>query len=200
MEWNRLQDNRVAVITELVSRAPNGYVGRTAVMKFCYLLQTVRQVPLGYRFTLYSYGPFDSGVLSDLGAAETLQGVVSSVVQYAGGYGYRITKGSRADAIVAAGAALLREYDSSVEWVMAEFGSHSSSDLELESTIIFADREAARKTERLSVPELAQRVKEVKPRFDQEYIVMKATELYSKELLVAAKLDQDYGVACSPLN
>jgi hypothetical protein len=54
-------------------------------MKFCYFLQTVRQVPLGYRFTLYSYGPFDADVLSDLGTAENLQGVKASVVQYTEG-------------------------------------------------------------------------------------------------------------------
>jgi hypothetical protein len=187
MEWNKLQDNRLAIITELVSRAPAGYVGRTAVMKFCYLLQTVRNVPLGYHFTLYSYGPFDSSVLSDLGTAEALQAVKSSVVQYTGGYGYRIKRGEEADAVVAAGGSLLREYESSVDWVVAEFGSHSSSDLELESTIVFADREAARKKEKLSIPELAKRVKEVKPHFDEEYIVEKATELSSKRLLESTK-------------
>ncbi len=35
MDWNELQDARLAVITELASRAPGGYVGRTALMKFC---------------------------------------------------------------------------------------------------------------------------------------------------------------------
>ena len=85
MDWNKLQDARLAVIAELVSRAPAGHVGRTAIMKFCYLLQVVRGVPLGYHFTLYSYGPFDSGVLSDLSTAETLKAVESSVVYYGGG-------------------------------------------------------------------------------------------------------------------
>ena len=92
MEWNKLQDARLAVIAKLATLAPAGYLGRTALMKFCYLLQTVRQVPLGYRFTLYSYGPFDSDVLSDLGTA----------VQYLGGYGYRIRKSDRAEATIEA--------------------------------------------------------------------------------------------------
>jgi hypothetical protein len=187
MEWNKLQDDRLAVITELVSRAPAGHLGRTALMKFCYLLQTVRGVPLGYRFTLYSYGPFDSGVLSDLGTAETLEAVKSSVVRYPGGYGYRIKKGERADATVETGVSLLREHKSSIDWVLAEFGSHSSSDLELESTIVFVDREAGRKTEKLSIPELAQRVNDVKPHFPKDYIVEKATELYLKQMLESAK-------------
>lgn len=187
MEWNKLQDARLAVITELVSRAPGGHVGRTAVMKFCYLLQTVRHVPLGYRFTLYSYGPFDSGVLSDLGTAEALEAVKSNVVQFVGGYGYQIKKGERADATVEAGASLIREHRSSIDWVLAEFGSHGSSDLELESTIVFVDREAARKMEKVPIPVLAQRVNEIKPHFQKDYIVGKTNELYSKHLLESAK-------------
>ena len=93
MNWNNLQDARVAVITELASRAPNGFLGRTALMKLCYFLQEVKNVPLGYHFTLYSYGPFDSDVLSSLGTAETLKAISSETVYYAGGYGYQIKKG-----------------------------------------------------------------------------------------------------------
>jgi hypothetical protein len=108
MDWSERQDARLAVITELVSRAPSGHVGRTALMKFCYLLQTVRGVPLGYRFTLYSYGPFDSSVLSDLGTAESLGAVRSNVVYHSGGYGYRISKGDSSDMALRNGAEFWR--------------------------------------------------------------------------------------------
>ena len=46
---------RTAVLTALVTRAPKS-PGRTALMKFAYLLQMVRGVPLGYRFRLRNYG------------------------------------------------------------------------------------------------------------------------------------------------
>src|ERR1035438_8492020 len=98
MEWNRLQDERLAVITDLCSRAPCGSLGRTALMKLCYFLQVLKGVPFGYRFTLYSYGPFDSNVLADLGTAESLGAVHSTVAYYSGGYGYNIQKAERADA------------------------------------------------------------------------------------------------------
>ena len=45
---------RLAVLATLVKRAPQ-LPGRTAMMKFAYLLQTLRDVPLGYRFRLYTY-------------------------------------------------------------------------------------------------------------------------------------------------
>ncbi len=88
--------NRIALIAQLAEITPN--LGRTALMKYCYFLQTIRKVPLGYSFSLYSYGPFDSDVLSDLGSAEALGGVKTRVEYHPGGYGYRIEKGERTDA------------------------------------------------------------------------------------------------------
>ena len=77
MDWTKQQDDRLATIAYLCTRAPGEGIGRTAVMKLCYFLQTLKGVPLGYRFTLYSYGPFDSDVLSDLGTAESRKAVSS---------------------------------------------------------------------------------------------------------------------------
>ena len=40
--------------------------GKTAFMKMAYLLQELYEVPLGYRFSLYTYGPYSAEVLADL--------------------------------------------------------------------------------------------------------------------------------------
>ena len=55
---------RMCILTTLVKRAPKP-PGRTALMKFAYLLQTIRGIPLGYRFRLYNYGLYDEQVLTD---------------------------------------------------------------------------------------------------------------------------------------
>ena len=62
---------RRAVLTALVKRAPKS-PSRTALMKFAYLLQAVRGVPLGYRFRLYNYGPCSNHIeqLINLEASE----------------------------------------------------------------------------------------------------------------------------------
>jgi uncharacterized protein YwgA len=57
---------RLGILSELVARS-NNKLGRTALMKLAFLLQTVRGVPLGYHFRLYTYGPYDGDVLDDLG-------------------------------------------------------------------------------------------------------------------------------------
>jgi len=175
-----------ALITQLADKAPNGYIGRTALMKFCYFLQTLRKIPLGYSFSLYSYGPFDSKVLSDLNFAETIGAVKSDVSLYPGGYGYEIKKGEAASRILAAASSHLAAYQESIDWVLSEFGEFSSADLELLATIVFVNREANYETG-LGIMELVQRVRDVKPRFQEYYIREKAEWLKKQGLLEHVK-------------
>ena len=156
-------------------------------MKLCYFLQVVKGVPLGYRFTLYSYGPFDSNVLADLGTAESLGALNSTVVYHSGGYGYNIQKAARGDSALAGGADFLAEHRAALDWVIAEFGNLTSANLELESTIVFADREAFRNRETPALEELARRVREIKPHFQVASILEHAIRLYDKGLLQCAK-------------
>ena len=167
--------SKYELIGTLARKCPNR-MGRTALMKFMYFLQTLRDVPLGYRFTLYSYGPFDSDVLSDLGEAELLGFVNSEVVDYAGGYGYVI----RADR-PSSKSESLTAYEDDIGWVIKEFGSDNSADLELASTIVFADREQAPHSQ--SIENLASRVHQVKPHFKLPRIMQRIEDLTRRGLL-----------------
>jgi hypothetical protein len=62
---------RLGVLAALVAQAP-GKLGRTALMKMAYFLQTIKGVSLGYDFRMYTYGPFDQDVLDDLSTARGL--------------------------------------------------------------------------------------------------------------------------------
>lgn len=173
--------DRIAVITALAQTSEN--LGRTALMKYCYFLQVVKGVPLGYRFSLYSYGPFDSEVLSDLGTAESLGSVDSSVVYFPGGYGYRIKPGTHAEKTIQLGSNFLSEHRADLDWLRREFGGWSPGDLELSSTLVYSDREAEDAGERLTVLQLSKRVNELKPRYPLSRIVDMATSLQQKGLL-----------------
>jgi uncharacterized protein len=173
--------DRLAVITSLAKTFEN--LGRTALMKYCYFLQVVREVPLGYRFSLYSYGPFDSNVLADLGTAESADGVKSSVVYFTGGYGYKIEPGSRAEKLMGLGADFLRDHRTDLEWLRSEFGGWSPADLELASTLIYSDREAEDASETLTVEQLSKRVSDLKPRYPLHRIHSMALNLRDKGLL-----------------
>jgi uncharacterized protein len=184
MSLTNLKTNRLAVIALLAEKAPFKNLGRTAVMKCMYFLQTVREVPLGYHFSLYSYGPFDSEVLADLEYAENLNIVTTQVVPYPSGHGYQIEPGPSMESVRVAAAEFLKEHGGDIDWVMDRFGRRSAADLELDSTIIFVDREAVRSSQTLRTDDLAARVGKVKPQFTRERILSHVSSL--KELLQSA--------------
>jgi hypothetical protein len=175
---------RLAVLCTLVEEAPTA-LGRTAVMKLAYLLQTVKGLPLGYDFRLYTYGPFDSDVLNDLATAETLDAVHSQLVFFDSGYGYEFKAGEGRDFVRKKTGELMRKYHSELRWALEEFGRRTAAELELLSTIIYADREAKQQSKQLPETELAQMVHQVKPRFSETHIAGKVRELSEKGLLLA---------------
>lgn len=172
---------RIALIGVMCKEAPKGALNRTAVMKCAYFLQTLRAVPLGYNFTLYSYGPYDKDVLDDLDYAERLGIVQSERVEYPGGYGYRIQASSRLESARECSSEFLSTCEESIRWVLDQFGTMRSADLELASTVVYADRESPRHSQTLR--ELARRVREVKPHFTKEQVLARARCLQQKNLL-----------------
>src|SRR5262249_13381988 len=128
-----------------------------------YFLQTVWRVPLGYHFSLYSYGPFDSDVLSDLDIAESMGGVKSSVVYFPAAYGYRIEPGEYAGKVKRLGEGFIQSHERELRSVVDEFQEIDAGGLELLSTLVYSDREAVRLGERLTIAELWGRVRDLKP-------------------------------------
>lgn len=173
--------NRLAVITSL-SQICAGF-GRTALMKYCYFLQELRGVPLGYRFSLYSYGPFDSDVLTDLGIVESLDAVKSTIEYFPGGYGYKIEPGMRAARLLELGSSFIADHQKDLEWLKAEFGGWSPGDLELASTLVYSDREADERGISLTIEQLAKRVNELKPRYQLSKIEDLAVRLHESGFL-----------------
>jgi len=167
-------------LIKTLARKCLGQMGRTALMKYLYFLQTVRNVPLAYRFTLYSYGPFDSDVLSDLGEAELLGYVKSEIVGYPGGYGYEISPTEPPSE-----SEFVDQIEKDIDWIMEEFGQMNSAQLELASTIVFADRERSPLSQNLE--ELVDQVRKVKPHFNVERIQAQVESLFDKGILLSVR-------------
>jgi uncharacterized protein len=177
---------RLALFPLLASKSKSGYLGRTALMKYMYLLQAVRGVPLGYHFTLYSYGPFDSDVLSDLSIAEAVEGVKTELELYSGGYGYRIRPGRNAKWLERRAEKFLAQYSTDTDWVVKKFGSFRSDELELVGTIVYVDQESARRKKTVSLDQVAKLVHEVKPHFTEAKVLQYARQLASERVLRAS--------------
>jgi hypothetical protein len=141
--------------------------GKTAFMKMAYLLQELYEVPLGYRFSLYTYGPYSAEVLADLEYANLRKQVE---VEYLGDPqgGFRITPTE-----VASGSNLQNEpiamYSHVLDELVEHFGSFNARELELRTTSIFLwKRIRPKKPEEVST--LIEAVRHLKPHFSNMVI------------------------------
>lgn len=171
--------NRLGLFAEL-AEATKGNLGRTALMKLCYFLQARRGVPLGYKFTLYSYGPFDSDVLSDLQTAENLAVLRAGIEYYPGGYKYDIQPDEKSGVAKVLAKDFLFEHKQDIEWVAGTFGGRTSTELELLSTIVYIHDEDPSIKDRAK---LTEQVKLVKPHFTTSQIDRQVKWLESQGLL-----------------
>jgi hypothetical protein len=123
--------------------------------------------------------------------AESLQAVTVKTVLNPVGYGYEIQAGPKADWVKKKAASWLEANRGAIAEVAREFGGCSASDLELGATIIYADRELAGK-EALTQDDLVRRVREVKPRFTEQYVRAKVRDLATKGYLRGAAPDNGH--------
>jgi uncharacterized protein len=184
---NETNKARLALLPVLAELVPAGHIGRTALMKYMYILQTIRGLPLGYDFSMYSYGPFDSAVLADLDSAEVQNIVDVSPIEFAGGYGFRITPGARADVAKRNAVQFLSDHEKDLEWLLSVFGKFNSAELELAGTIVYVDREFAKTNYHASIGEITSRANEVKPRFTYEQVHTFVEELRRQDVLVSTE-------------
>jgi uncharacterized protein YwgA len=167
---------RTGVLTSLVERS-RSRPGRTALMKYAYLLQSVRHVPLGYRFHLYNYGPYDETVLADAHRAVASGLLDSRLITFqGGGYGYEFALGKCYEDAKHRLASVTKSFSDDIDWVINRFGIESASRLELISTIVFATCD---KRARIEGAELVERVHEIKPHFTKEVIGQTSEDLRS---------------------
>lgn len=170
--------NKVGLIAKLTEELQNRTTqfGKTAVVKLLFILQEVYRVPLGYRFSLYTYGPYCSDVLADLDYSEAMEAVnICNIVSGPGGYSIEPSKKTK-EYIVKA-EAFLQEHKNSIEEVLELFGKMTAKDLGLRSTIIYIYKNYLKNKWEISNTEIADDVKTLKPYFTTEQILAAYQEL-----------------------
>jgi hypothetical protein len=174
--------SRLALMAEISEqwKKKQTNLGRTALMKLCFFLQEARGVPLGYNFSLYSYGPFDSDVLSDLGTAVRLNVLRESSVYYSSGMGYEYRPGSDIKSIRALATNFLMKNETSIRWVVDTFGNKTAGELELLSTTLYVAKYENPK----DLDDLVDRVELIKPHFSRDKIERGTRDLISLGLLL----------------
>lgn len=150
---------RLKVLQGLAFR--NSGIGKTAIMKCVFFLQTIYNVPLGYRFEIYTYGPFSSEVMEELDYARQLGYIEIHWTFYPSGMqGYSISAKTREST----------NYDDELDKVIDTFGSKSARELELLSTVLFIRNNHDINKWSVSKDSICSEVQEIKPRFSREEI------------------------------
>lgn len=174
---------RIAILARMAKLVPDQRLGRTQVMKLLYFLQELKGILVGYDFRLFNYGPFDSEVLSDLSFAWSSNAIVEWTVLYPRSYGYDIKPGTKADELDHALETENPQLASAVDEVVGEFGRLNAGELELRSTIFFADRELSQAGKTTTDRELATTVHKIKPHFTVAAVLERLHEMAAKGLL-----------------
>lgn len=152
--------------------------GKTALQKLVYLLQELCNVKVGYDFSLYTYGPFSSELLSDLDFVESLNGVDVAFIPEI--QGYEIFPGEANDSIRTKAKDFIDAADESITKIINDFGDFNAKELELRSTIIFVNRDLKRKGKSNFLDELINLVQAIKPHFSISEIKKALSELEEK--------------------
>lgn len=144
--------------------------GKTAVMKYLFILQEVFKVPFEYEFSLYTYGPYCADVLSDLDYSEAIDAVKLYNV-CSGTGGYCIRPSTKTEEYISKSDSFLKDYDKEIKEVISLFGKMTARDLELRSTIIYMYKNYINNSWAISSDEIASDVNQIKPHFTNEEIL-----------------------------
>jgi uncharacterized protein YwgA len=175
---------RYALIAEMAKRLDSASMnfGKTALQKLVFFLQEIYRVDCGYDFELYTYGPYDSQLVSDLVLIEHWGCVsVTRVNDMLGGYQIRPTEA--VDSIRGKAAGFLNDAKTkqALDDLVLTYGSMTARDLELRATTVYVARNFLRKGETATIEKVCRLVTELKPKFTADEIKQAVIELSERQ-------------------
>jgi uncharacterized protein YwgA len=162
---------RYGLIVELTVRmqAISRQFGKTSIQKMIYLLQALYEVDYGYDFSFYTYGPYSFDLSRDLKIIEHHGGLdicfVNSETR-----GYLIKPGANNYLFRKKAADSIHRAGSNLDAAINEFGAYNTRDLELRSTIIYADRDSRDNKKQHCRGDFIKLIHNLKPHFELNYI------------------------------
>lgn len=172
--------NRYALIAELAKRmdSVSPQFGKTALLKHIFFLGGIYNIDCGYDFRLYSYGPFDAQLLSDLDLVEHWGCVSVRRVNDTLG-GYRIYPTDEVDSIRDKAVGFLEESRTkqALDDLVRTYGTMTARDLELRATTVYVAKNLWAKNESPTQETICQLVGQIKPKFSAQEIESAVMEL-----------------------
>ncbi len=153
-------------------------LGKTAMMKYLFLLQKVYDVPLNYNFEIYTYGPYSYEVMEDIDFAKNQNIISVKPMLYSGYMGYMI---EAKDYTFEEDLAEL--YKNKISKLLRLFGEKTVKELELLSTIIYLYSNFKMNSWNFDKDTIIDDVHEIKPYFNLEDIKKEYERLEKNEIL-----------------
>ena len=150
-----------------------GSLGKTALQKLVYFLQEWKDLPLGYRFEFYTYGPFSAALMGDLDYTDSLGAVRMQSVATGG---YSIKRGAQNQDIQDRAGDFLLEHKAAIDEVISVFGKSSAVWLELLATTHYAYSYFASRHQPCGDNDIVDTVRSLKPDKFEESQIRKALQ------------------------
>ena len=173
---------RLAVISKIVTKDEN--LGKTALMKYIYLLQQVYKVPIGYDYEIYTYGPYSPEVTGDINLAADFD--VIKLTYSSKHTGYEMQKTTQTEYFIAREKDFIDNHGDSISDVIRMFGGKTTKELELSTTIIYLYCTHLYNKRDTSIGEVSKKVRAIKPHFSTEVIETEYRNLESLGILAKA--------------
>ncbi|MBQ6616493.1 MAG: hypothetical protein IJH67_09005 [Thermoguttaceae bacterium] len=167
--------NRLALIAYIVkkhkSMFPNVQLGKTSIQKLIYLFKEHFDVPLGYRFRFYNYGPFSNSISQDIETLDSFE-VINLDTSADVGYDLSINKDSAFSKLEQKAALFIEKNKDNLDEVIQCFGKSNAKTLELYATIVWVNRELAQNQfdKNTIEQDIEKNVKKLKPKYSDDEI------------------------------
>lgn len=175
-------EKRLGVMAEIVKERSG--LGKTAMMKYIFILQQVFKVPLGYDYEIYTYGPYSSEVMQDIQlAADYDVFEIHETIFSNGHYGYRLEPSAKTTETINVAREFVQGYISPIHRVVELFGHKSAKELELSSTIIYVYHNHLHNGWEITNDKVSNSVHRIKPHFSLQDIQLEYEDLQKENML-----------------
>jgi len=183
-----VENKRISVISKVVASKTNGIV-KTAVVKILFILQEVYQIPLGYDYRIYTYGPYSDDVVYDIEQLKYKNFISMELETFGtGNVGHKLKLLERANQFIAANNKFPSDYEAAITETISLFGNKNVMELELSTTIIYVYSNSIKNNWQYDKNAIVEDVHDIKPHFSTEQISAEYEQLQEKGLLKKIKL------------
>lgn len=175
-------DEKYALVAYIVkSYAERGSLGKKALQKIVHLLSEIYGISSGYRFQLYTYGPFSRELQGDIDILDSM-GVIE--VKFDGAKnGYQISPTPNTDILIKKHSDFLDGLKLPITSALDRFGDKLAKTLELSSMLVFIIKHKMVDDIQNDVAVIS-KFMEVKPHYQKEDIIAGLKEV--RALLLGA--------------